>query len=480
MPMNMKPSLLSISLISAMIFGLPSCKEAKDDNKNQSSPNIVLIVADDLGYSDLSCYGSPLIETPNLDRLAAQGIRFTDGYAAAPLCSPTRASILTGLNPARLNMTEHIHGHPPALPSQRLIVPKVKQGLDTALVTMPEVLGGLGYHTAHIGKWHLGGGPSSPKFQGYDFTYAGSWAGLPGSFHYPFFGKGQYPELERDGTPGSYLSDVLTDKALEYIGDQKDSLFYLSLCFYAPHVPIQGKEEYALKYQAKADSLGLDLPEPEYAAMVQSIDENVGRIMDKLQELNLDNNTLIVFTSDNGGLDVEEVPAFAKFTPPTTNAPLQAGKGYIYEGGIREPFIFRWPGVIEKNQVSDEPISTNDLLNTFTSVGGGAYRTPDGEDLTPLLKGKKLPERKLFMHFPHYSPQRGLPGGTVREGDFKLIVWYESGVKELYNLKEDVGEKQNLAASMPEKVEELYQAFVSWKLEVGAIENIPNSGYTGE
>ncbi len=440
-------------------------------------PNIILIVADDLGYSDLSCYGSPLIESPNLDRLASEGIQFTRGYAAAPLCSPTRASIVTGLNPARINLTVHIHGHPPTPKNQKFITPKTEQGLDTSLVTMPEMLSAQGYKTAHIGKWHLGGGQHSPWFQGYDLAYGGSWAALPGSFFHPFFGGNAYQKLKEDSKEGDYLTDVLTNKALEFINDQKDSTFFLALNYYSPHVPIEAKEDKVKKYQQKADSLGIDLPNAEYAAMVESIDENVGRIMDLVTELDLEENTLIVFVSDNGGLHVPSTPAFIKHTPPTKNDPLREGKGTAYEGGIREPFIFRWKGVIEANQKSNQSISTNDLMNTFSSLATSNYKTEDGIDITPAFFGKELPYRKLFTHFPHYTHQGGKPAGVVHSGDFKLIHWYESDSVELYNVVEDIGETKNIAAKNQMVVDSLFASLKQWKKSIGAKEIVPNLEY---
>ena len=448
--------------------------------QGQASPNIILIVADDLGYKDLSAYGSPLMETPHLDQLAREGIRFTRGYAAAPLCSPTRASIVTGLNPARINLTVHIHGNPPTPKTQKFITPNTAQALDTALTTLPEVLSKEGYHTAHIGKWHLGGDVFSPQFQGYDMAYGGSWAALPDSFFYPFFKGDAYPELKADAREGDYLTDVLTNKALAYIKDQQDTTFFLALNYYAPHVPIEGKEEKVRKYQKKADSLGITLPNAYYAAMVESIDDNVGRITQLVTELGLDEQTLIVFVSDNGGLHVRSTPAFIKHTPPTTNRPLREGKGTVYEGGIREPFMFRWKGHITANQQSAVPISTNDLMNTFSALAGSTYRTEDGVDLTPLLEGGTIADRQLFMHFPHYTHQGGLPGGTVIDGDYKLIEWYETGRRELYNVASDPGEKNDLADREKARVDALSTALTQWKHSINAREIVPNPEYEGK
>lgn len=461
---------MRIFIIALVVFSIFACSKSKllEKSNENLKPNIVLIVADDLGYSDLSVYGSSLIETPNLDQLAEEGIRFTRGYAAAPLCSPTRASIVTGLNPARINLTVHIHGNPPTPKSQKLITPKTAQALDTALTTTPEVLSKQGYHTAHIGKWHLGGGSYSPQFNGYDLTYGGSWAALPKSFFYPYFGGNAYPELINDSKEGDYLTDVLTNRALKYIENQKDSSFFLALNFYSPHVPIEAKEKYVKKYKVKAKKLGIELPNAEYAAMVSSIDENVGRIMAHISKLKLEENTLIVFVSDNGGLHVPSTPAFIKHTPATINSPFKEGKGTIYEGGIREPFIFRWKGQIKPKQVIDTPISTNDLLNTFSSLAHSNYRTEDGKDLTPLLEGKDLLPRKLFMHFPHYTHQKGKPGGTVHDGNYKLIHWYESDSLELYNIKSDPKESRNIYYENKSIGDSLFKALKDWKWNIKA------------
>jgi len=470
---------LILITLSVVLIG---CSGTQNDETvtKAKKPNIILIVADDLGYSDLSSYGSPLIETPNLDRLAQEGMRFTRGYAAAPLCSPTRASIVTGLNPARINLTVHIHGNPPTPKTQKLITPKTAQAIDTALTTMPEVLSAAGYKTGHIGKWHLGGGPFSPQYQGYHMAYGGSWAALPGSFFYPFFGGDAYPELKADAEEGDYLTDVLTNRALKYIEDNKDTTFFLTLNYYSPHVPVEAKADKVAKYEKKADSLGIEFPNAHYAAMVESIDENVGRVVKLVSELGLDENTLVAFTSDNGGLHVVSTPAFIEHTPPTINDPLREGKGTVYEGGIREPFIFRWKGKITPGVESDAVITTNDLMNTFSALSESSYRTTDGIDVTPALFGEELPSRKLFMHFPHYTHQGGYPGGTVHEGNYKLIHWYESDSLELYDVVNDPGETINIADQNIELVDKLYKDLQQWKQSINAHEVEPNPEYQEE
>ena len=463
----------SIIVFSAILFFLNCNKSILNNSIGIRKPNIILIVADDLGYRDLSLNGNKLIETPHLDLLAREGVHYKYGYAAAPLCSPTRASIVTGLSPARLHLTEHIHGHQPTPPGQKFITPKTAQGLDTALTTLPEVLSGQGYRCAHLGKWHLGGGASGPEHHGYHFTFGGSWAGLPNSFFYPFFNGNAYPELKSAAQPGDYLTDVLTQRAIEWIDQEKDHPFFVSLNFYAPHVPIEGKPQLVQYYEEKAAKTGTILPNAHYAAMVHAIDENVGKIMQHLKDNQLEENTLVLFTSDNGALDVEEVPAFAKHTPPTTNWPLKAGKGYMQEGGLRVPFIATWKGHINPGMVSAEPVISTDLMNTFAALAGAGYQTSDGVNIAPTWMGKSL-NRNLYWYFPHYSPQRGTPAAAVRQGPYKLLIDYERNKISLYHLDLNEGETIDIADQKPALVQQLHRAFLDWKAASGAQELIPN------
>jgi arylsulfatase A len=431
--------------------------------------NIILIVGDDLGRNDLACYGNRFIETPQLDAMAAEGLRFTNAYAAAPLCSPTRASIITGNNPARINLTEHLHGYSAAGPNQKLVTPRIETGLPPQLTTISEALAPAGYATAHFGKWHLGAGPNSPAAQGFQFVYGGGAEGLPKTFFYPFFNGKPYPGLLADTKEGDYLDDVLTTKALDFISRKKDSSFFMELNFYAPHVPIEGKPALVEKYHQKRAASGYKgLPEDEYAAMVENIDYNIGRVINHLKQNGLDKNTIIIFTSDNGGLDVEEVPAFAKHTPPTSNAPLKGGKGYLYEGGIREPWIVWMPSVITKARAENTLVTTDDIFNTCMQLAGVDKKSPDGVGLAPLLTGKPLPERDYCLHFPHYSPQRGKPGAVIRRGNYKLIEWYEDGKLELFDLSSDEGETTNIAAQKTKLVSDLKAALDKWRKEIGA------------
>ncbi len=471
---------IKVLLNSCCAVALFFCCSAIQKPKNQlpQKPNIIIILADDLGWADTQTYGNKFIETPNLNKLAAEGIKFNRAYAAAPLCSPTRASIITGTNPARLNLTEHLHGYAPAPPTQKLITPRIVTGLPTETLTLPEALKTNGYKTAHFGKWHLGSGKSSPAENGFDVVYGGGAEGLPMSFFYPFFNGKPYHDLLTDTKEGDYLDDALTNKTLKYIAAQKGQPFFLELNFYSPHVPIEGKKELVAKYEAKKQQLKTTFPEPEYAAMVENIDYNVGRLINFLKENGLDKNTVVIFTSDNGGLHVEEVPAFAKHTPPTTNAPLKGGKGYIYEGGIREPFIFWSPGMGIKPHVNNKAIiSSDDVFNTCMQLANTNQKSPDGQSFVNILKGKKQAERTLFWHFPHYSPQRGLPGAVALQGRYKLIEWYETRQKELFDLAADEGEQNNIATQKPDIVKSLHAQLNNWRKSVNAQMPTENPNY---
>ena len=471
----MKRSLFFLLLLVA----LSRCGTTKQATGLQDKPfNVVLIVADDLGWSDLSCYGNRFIETPSLDAMAAEGVRFTHAYAAAPLCSPSRASIITGHNPARINLTEHLHGYSPPGPSQKLAAPRIVTGLPGELTTIAEAVKTAGYATGHFGKWHLGLGASSPAANGFDIVYGGGAEGLPKTFFYPFFHGQPYKDLSSDTKEGDYLDDALTTKALSFIGENKSKSFFVELNFYAPHVPIEGKPALVEKYKSKRRQTGYTgLPENEYAAMVENIDFNVGRVIRFLKEHGLDQNTLVLFTSDNGGLDVQEVPAFARHTPPTSNAPLRGGKGSVYEGGIREPWIVWMPSVIKNGRTESAIVSTDDIFNTVMQLSNVKQSSPDGYSFVPLLTEGKRKERTYFLHFPHYSPQRGKPGAVVRQGAYKLIEWYEDGKLALYDVEKDKSETNDLSAQMPQKRDELKAALDQWRTEVNAKMPTPNPNY---
>ncbi|MFO1053117.1 MAG: sulfatase-like hydrolase/transferase [Planctomycetota bacterium] len=419
--------------------------------------NVVVVLVDDLGWTDLTCQGSRYYETPHIDALAAQGMRFTQAYAAAAVCSPTRAAILTGRSPARTHVTDWIRarfqrgglGTPKANPTelvggkeQALLCPPNPYWLELGEVTLAEVLHDAGYATCHIGKWHLGDDAWYPEHQGFDENHGGCDFGQPPSYFDPYRNAGV-----PDGIPtlpprreGEFLSDREADEAVSFIDRHKDTPFFLYYAPYAVHVPIQAKADVAAHYEAKAKT---NQKNAKYAALVQSVDDAVGRIVDALEKQGLTERTLLVFTSDNGGL-----------LGPTDNAPLRSGKGYPYEGGLRVPWIVRWPGVVKPGSVSDCQITSVDLMPTVLDALG--VKPPsdvvlDGLSLLPQLKGAGPVPRPLFWHFPHY---RGdiTPFSVVRAGDFKLIVRYEGPAFELYDLHSDLGEQHDVATDHPDRV----------------------------
>lgn len=437
---------------------------------DDSPPNVVLIVADDLGWADLGCYGSRFHRTPNLDKLAREGMRFTQAYAACPVCSPTRAALMTGKYPARLHLTDWLPGRPD-MASQRLLRPVIRQALPLEETTLAELLHAAGYVSASIGKWHLGGAGFEPQKQGFDINVAGDAAGSPRSYFAPFQQNGKsIPGLEQ-APEGEYLTDRLTTEAEKFIEQNRDRRFFLYLPHFAVHIPLKAKANLLEKYQALAKP---PTPQnnPVYTAMLDSLDESVGRVMQKLEELKLTDRTIIIFTSDNGGLATLEGPN----TPATSNAPLREGKGYLYEGGVRVPLIIKWPAGVKPERLCETPVGSIDIFSTIREVcGAPAAAETDGVSLVPLLKKSgELARRALYWHYPHYSNQGGRPGGAVRDGEFKLIEFYETGRLELFDLKNDPGESQNLVERSPQKVEELAEKLRQWRQSVAAQEMKPN------
>ena len=474
-------------LIAALLLGSAGGAWAADrpaeaGTAGSRRPNIVFILADDYGWRDLGCYGSTFYETPNLDALATGGMRFTNAYAACNVCSPTRASILTGKYPARLHLTDWLPGRPD-MPSQKLNRPVILQHLPLEEFTLAEALKEGGYATGFIGKWHLGGPAFYPEKQGFDVNLGGCELGHPPSYFSPY----KIPTLP-DGPRGEYLTDRLTDEAVKFIGDHKDKPFLLYLAHYAVHNPQQGKAAIVKKYADKAallppiaDEFALDSgcrvrvvqDKPVYAAMIDSLDQSVGRVLQTLRDLGLEQNTIVIFTSDNGGLSTAE-------GTPTSNLPLRMGKGWNYEGGIREPLIIRWPGVTKPGSVCDAPMISTDYYPTLLEVAGLPPRPSqhlDGVNIVPLLRGQPMPDRPLFWHYPHYSNQGSGPCGAVRLGNFKLIEWYENDRVELYDLSKDVGEKTDLCTTMPDKAAELRQKLHDWRTSVAAQMPTPNPNY---
>ena len=438
--------------------------------KAEARPNVILFLVDDLGWADLSCQGSGYYKTPNIDRLASEGVRFTNAYAACAVCSPTRAAILTGKYPARLMLTQWLPAGRWNSEKNRLREGRFLRQLPLEEFTLPETLREAGYATWHIGKWHLGGAPFSlPEHHGFEVNIAGSDHGAPGSYFFPFKGIWKIPTtnhavLKRtllDGKEGDYLTDRLTEKAIRLIENRDSEMpFFLYFPFYAVHTPLQGKPELMADFEAIPDAERQG--KPAYAAMVKSVDENVGRVMARLEELGLRKDTLIVFTSDNGG-----------YAGATKNDPLRANKGAHYEGGIRVPLILAGAGVGQSGAISDLPAISCDLYPTILEILGlpsRPHQHVDGISLASELKSQPgAGSRALFWHYPHYNQHpQSAPVSIVREGNWKLIEFLESENLELYDLENDIGESKNLAKTKPELAAELLKRLHAWKREVRA------------
>ncbi len=444
-------------------FLLPLAAMAKEQSKLPGKPNIVFILADDLGGIDLGCYGSRHYETPNLDRMAARGMRFTDGYAASSVCSPTRYSIQTGKYPARGDLTLWLNGS--SGKRRRLLdAPAVKQ-MASEEITIAESLRKAGYATASIGKWHLGGEPYYPEHQGYGLNYGGWHSGSPaGGYFLP--NKMPMNEMPKEG----YLTDHLTDRALKYIEEKQGEPFFIYQSYHSVHTPIQGKPELVKYYKEKFARLDVNA-KPTYAAMLHSLDENVGRILDKLDELKLTERTAVFFFSDNGG-----------YLGATNNMPLRKGKGYSYEGGHREPMLVQYPAMIKPGTICSEPLTSTDFYPTILELAGLPLlpeQHVDGVSFASLLKNpsESLGRDAIYWHYPHYSPQGGTPSGAIREGDMKLIEFFEDGRLELYNLKDDLSEATDLSADNPELSKKLHEKLQAWRDEVDAKMPIVNPNF---
>ncbi len=428
--------------------------------------NFIVILVDDLGWTDLSCMGSTFYETPNIDRLAAQGMKFTQAYSACTVCSPTRASLLTGRYPARLHVTDWIEGH--VRPEARLQVPDWTMRLPLEEQTIAEALKPAGYASVSIGKWHLGGPGFFPEQQGFDQNIGGYDRGQPPSYVAPY----KIPTLA-EGPPGEFLTDRESAEAVKFITANRDRPFFVYLPHYAVHQPIAGKPEVVERYRRKA---GPDAPhrDPAYAALIESVDDSVGRITRTLESLGIADRTVVVFTSDNGGLTSGR-------NPPTSNVPLRVGKGSAYEGGVRVPFIVRWPGQVAPGTTESTPVISPDIFPTLLEIAGVRPRRDhaiDGRSLVPLLKRKRVFTRDaIFWHYPHYHPGGATPYGAVRSGDLKLIEFYEDDHVELYDLRADIGEKNDLASVRPADVRRLRKQLADWRRSVGAQMPTPNPAY---
>ena len=428
--------------------------------------NVVLILLDDLGWRDFGCYGHTFHQTPHIDQLARDGVRFTQSYAACCVCSPTRASIQTGKYPARLHLTDWIPGRK-QWPTSKLLNVAFEQELAARETTVAEALKPAGYRSASVGKWHLG---ASPTDHGYDVNIAGDHRGSPMSYFGPFEFVNMVSKVE-----GESLTERLEVEAERFITDSvaAGQPFFVYLPHYAPHTPIRERPEQIEKYRSKGGTE--EQNNPVYAAMVQRIDQTIGRLRQKLAELKVDGNTMIVLTSDNGGLRYE---GKAKH-PIAENAPLRAGKGHQYEGGIRNPLIIHWPSVTKAGRTIDVPVSTIDLMPTILAAAGvPAPAGLDGKSLAPLLKGgDRLQREALYWHYPHYSNQGGVPAGAIRIGEYKLIEFYEDGRLELFHLGQDPGERKNLAAADPARTKRMHAKLATWRKAVGAVMPAPNPAY---
>ncbi|HRS12800.1 MAG TPA: sulfatase [Sedimentisphaerales bacterium] len=465
---------------------LPACgvSRAPADSSGPRRPNFVFFLVDDLGWTDLGCYGSTFYETPNVDRLAAEGMRFTSAYAACPVCSPTRASIMTGKYPARLRTTDYFGAPQPDTVQSHwtrnkpLLPARYLDRLPLEETTVAETLKQHGYATFFAGKWHLGPEGFWPEDQGFDVNKGGHDRGGPygGKRYFSPYGNPRLP----DGPDGEHLPDRLATETCRFIEDHRDGPFLAYLAFYSVHTPLMAREDLRAKYEAKARTVAHDGPawgkegdrevrlvqdHAVYAGMVEAMDQAVGKVLDALDRLDLAKDTVVFFMSDNGGLATSE-------GHPTCNLPLRAGKGWLYEGGIREPMIVRWPGHVRAGRVCDEPVISTDFYPTMLEMAGlpgVPQQHLDGRSMVPLLRGQSLQkDRALYWHYPHYGNQGGSPGGAVRLGDYKLIEFYEDHRVELYNLRDDLGEKKDLAGAMPEKAAELRRMLHEWRNEVGA------------
>ncbi len=511
------------------------CLLCCSNNKSQDVEklNVVFFLVDDMGWTDLGCYGSNFYDTPSIDQFAKEGVKFTNAYATCHVCSPTRASIMTGKYPATLDLTDWIPGRRD-YDFQRLLNAEHELGLPPEEETIAEALKEEGYSTAIFGKWHLGGPETGPLNQGFDVQVPMNWYRCcPNKTYYAPYGLDGLEDEE-----GGYLTDKLTDEALKYIDQNKDKPFFLYLSHFAVHDPIEGRPDLVEKYEGKLaqnppkegedfilegnpDSenplsraeLDALISTPEYqghkvlpneivkikqkqdntqfAGMVESVDESLGRVMAKLDELGLDDNTIVIFFSDNGGMAAGNWGNPKRVVPDdnvdvayaTSNLPLRGAKGWLYEGGIREPLIIKWPGQGKKGTECEVPVISTDFFPTILDMLGLRIPTEenklDGVSIADLVKGgNKLDREAIYWHFPHYS-NHGMqsPGGAIRSGDFKLLEYLENGSVQLFNLKEDIGEQNDLAASEPEKASELRALLHKWREDIGANMMPPNPDY---
>ncbi|MDF7826783.1 sulfatase [Pontiellaceae bacterium B12227] len=447
--------------------------------ESATPPNVVVFLVDDLGYMDVGANNPDCFyDTPNIDRLAKSGMRFTDGYAANPVCSPTRYSLMTGKYPTRVRATNFFSGKR----AEKFNPAPLIDNMPLDEITIAQMLKTKGYATFFAGKWHLGESEEYyPQNRGFDVNIGGWKKGGPYTGN-KYFAPFKNPEIKEESPDGEHLPARLARETARFIEQNKDQPFLAYLSFYSVHTPLQGRPDLVKKYKKRALTISGDgFAEEEqiwptskerkvrvlqkhavYAAMVEAMDEAVGEVLQQLEDSGVADNTLVIFTSDNGGLSTSE-------GSPTSNLPLRGGKGWVYEGGIREPWIVRWPGVTRPGVESAEPICSIDLFPTVAAAAGvEVSHEIDGINMLPALKGRELNRKSLYWHYPHYANQGGFPGGAIREGSYKLVERYEDGQVHLYDLKQDIGEQNDLATKHPEKVKQMRKRLHAWYESVDA------------
>lgn len=480
-------SIVVVLSLAATASSIPAL-EKSTGSANRKPTSFVFFLVDDLGWTDVGCFGSTFYETPHIDALAASGMKFTAGYAACPVCSPTRASIMTGRHPVRVNITDWIPGSRAARNGNpRFLHVDDRDNLALEEITIAEALREHQYQTFFAGKWHLGGEGFLPTDQGFDINIGGHDKGSPPGGYYAPYRNPYLPNRE----PGEYLTERLTQESIQFL-EQRDPgrPFFLYLSYYNVHTPIQPYRKRIDYFNAKAEQLPMPAPEPiaerrglsrarqdnpQLASMVAAVDDSVGSIQQTLERLKLDDSTVVIFFSDNGGLCTLSRPG------PTSNLPLRSGKGWLYEGGIREPMIVRAPGVTPAGRVCDQPVMSTDFFPTILELAGlplQPERHADGVSLLPLLKGQPaIDHPPLYWHYPHYHGSTWTPGAAVRDGKWKLIEFYEFDQTELYDLSRDPGETQDLSTTHPEQTAKLKQQLVEWQQRMSATMPMPNPAY---
>ncbi len=474
-----------LAAIAASLLLIPCCATPAVETTAAEPPpggprwNFIFLLVDDWGWRDAGCLGSDLYETPNIDALAGDGVRFTNTYAACTVCSPTRAAVMTGMYPGRTHVTDWIPGH--RRKGARLQVPAWTQRLEHRHVTIAEALAEAGYRTCHLGKWHLTPrspdpevvAPFYPQHHGFQVNIAGNQWGAPGSYHWPFSrprGEGLATRLANfpgGGKQGDYLTDTLTDHAERFLEQSKDQPFLLYFPYYNVHTPIQGRADLTQRYREKlADGTSRRHRNAAYAAMVTAVDESLGRIRRKLDQLGIADRTMIILTGDNGGLDRGK-------RGPTDNAPLRAGKGSAYEGGVRVPGIVLLPDRGRSGEVCAEPIISVDFYPTILALSGAKgsrqhNASVDGSNIVPLLEDphSSLAREAIFWHYPHYHPGGATPHGAIRQGRWRLVEFFEDMRVELYDLQQDPGESRDLAALRQGETKRLRERLHQWRRQV--------------